>query len=111
MGSFEKTQQAALEQLRAELTERVVKTHRHLHEREQPISPKFDDQVVEMANEELVRNLDSGGRDELRRIAKALTRIDEGVYGLCVTCGKEIALPRLEAIPFAEECVSCASKP
>ena len=46
-----------------------------------PSVQKFDEQVIEMAAEELIHNLDSGGRDELRRIEKALERLSEGTYG------------------------------
>jgi DnaK suppressor protein len=43
-------------------------------------------------------------------IERALKRIDDGTYGLCLTCGKLIPAERLEALPFAEQCVSCKSK-
>ena len=74
-----------------------------------PSVQKFDEQVIEMAAEELVHNLDSGGRDELRRIEKALERLSEGTYGVCTSCGKDIPVPRLEAVPYAEECIDCAA--
>ena len=110
MSQFNEAQQSQLERLKTELSERVGRTHRHLHAREHAISAKFDDQVIEMAAEELVHNLDSGGRDELRRIDKALARLADGSYGVCFTCGNEIAIPRLEALPFAEECIGYAEK-
>ena len=46
---------------------------------------------------------------ELRRIAAALARIDEGEYGYCAECGEEIALRRLELAPAAPLCIACAS--
>ena len=81
MSRFEQAQREQLERLKAELSARVSLTHRYLHEREHAISAKFNEQVIEMAAEELVHNLDSGGRDELRRIEKALERLSEGTYG------------------------------
>lgn len=45
---------------------------------------------------------------ELDEVLSALTRIDEGSYGLCEDCGGEIATRRLEAIPWAGLCVECA---
>ena len=46
---------------------------------------------------------------ELRRIATALARIDEGEYGYCLECGEEIAVRRLELAPAAPLCIACAS--
>ena len=46
---------------------------------------------------------------ELRRIATALARIDEGEYGTCLECGEEIAVRRLELAPAAPLCIGCAS--
>ena len=46
---------------------------------------------------------------ELRRIAAALARIDEGDYGYCVKCGDEIAVRRLELNPAVPLCIGCAS--
>lgn len=40
-------------------------------------------------------------RETLRLIEEALQRMDEGTYGLCVSCGVPIPLNRLRAIPWA----------
>ncbi len=40
-------------------------------------------------------------------IEKALKKIEEGRYGICENCGKEISHKRLEAIPWAEYCIDC----
>lgn len=44
---------------------------------------------------------------ELRRVEAALARIEAGTYGICVDCGNEIELARLEALPEAIRCVEC----
>jgi len=46
-------------------------------------------------------------RATLRAIEEALLRIDEGTYGTCEDCGEEIAVGRLNAVPFALRCVEC----
>jgi DnaK suppressor protein len=46
---------------------------------------------------------------ELRRIAVALARMDEGEFGYCLECGDEIAARRLELDPAAPLCIGCAS--
>ena len=43
-------------------------------------------------------------RKLLRKIASALTRIDDGSYGYCEETGEEIGLRRLEARPIATLC-------
>lgn len=42
------------------------------------------------------------------QIDDALRRIDDGSYGLCESCGKEIKPERLEALPFTSTCITCA---
>ena len=44
-------------------------------------------------------------RDLLERIEKAVTKIDEGTYGLCDRCGKPIEKARLKALPYANLCL------
>lgn len=46
----------------------------------------------------------------LEDVREALSRIDEGTYGECLECGDEIALPRLEALPYTPYCIHCAQK-
>lgn len=42
--------------------------------------------------------------NRLQEVKKALERIDNGEYGKCRVCGKEIEEDRLEANPAAETC-------
>lgn len=44
-------------------------------------------------------------RNELNNITKALDAIQDGTYGKCEVCGKEIALQRLEALPTTTYCI------
>lgn len=46
---------------------------------------------------------------ELRDIDAALSRLDEGTYGVCVTCGKPISEERLELLPTTTICASHAT--
>lgn len=43
----------------------------------------------------------------LDKIDDALKAIDEGSYGKCQTCGKEIAKERLDFLPYALNCINC----
>lgn len=50
-----------------------------------------------------------GNRESLyfRKVEEALLRIQEGSYGLCLDCGSQIGVKRLEARPTAELCIDC----
>ena len=43
----------------------------------------------------------------LNYLEDALARIESGEYGRCITCGKLIEKERLEAVPHAQQCLSC----
>ncbi len=47
---------------------------------------------------------------EIHAIDDALQRIDNGIYGICVDCGTEIAYARLNAFPMAKRCINCKTK-
>src|SRR5262245_15789709 len=49
-------------------------------------------------------------RETLTEINAALEKFDGGTYGVCESCGGPIAEPRLEAMPAARLCITCASK-
>jgi RNA polymerase-binding protein DksA len=57
---------------------------------------------------EIDYTLEENSEQLLEEIDRALARMDEGTYGRCVNCGKEIAVERLEAIPYADYCIDCA---
>lgn len=46
-------------------------------------------------------------RDRVTVIEEALQRMDDGSYGTCRRCGREIPYERLEIMPFANYCVEC----
>lgn len=50
----------------------------------------------------------SGNLAQMRaRIMNALERMENGTYGTCLRCGKDIPIDRLRAIPYAEYDVAC----
>ncbi len=42
-------------------------------------------------------------------IDEALWRIEEGTFGICEKCEKQISVARLEAVPHARMCIECKS--
>jgi DnaK suppressor protein len=43
-------------------------------------------------------------------VVRALEKLDEGSYGTCDICGKEIAPGRMQALPWAVLCVEDAAR-
>jgi DnaK suppressor protein len=49
-------------------------------------------------------------RKLIKKINKALERIEKGTYGICEDCGEEIGIKRLMARPVTTRCIKCKSK-
>ena len=63
------------------------------------------------ASQESDMSLELRNRDRERKLIKkideTISRIDQGEYGYCESCGVEIGLKRLEARPTATLCIDC----
>ena len=46
----------------------------------------------------------------INKILRSLEDIENGEYGICEDCGKEIAVARLKARPIARRCIQCKTK-
>ena len=49
-------------------------------------------------------------RTQVEALDMALARVDTGSYGVCESCGQDIAPERLAARPSATLCITCASR-
>ena len=70
----------------------------------------WQEQSIEREGDEVVEALDDSIRTELNQINAALSRVDKNVYGICAVCDDPIPVGRLEALPYTDRCVSCASE-
>ncbi len=52
---------------------------------------------------ELIQNEE----EELREVNAAIARLEDGTFGLCTGCEKQILKTRLKAIPYARLCIEC----
>jgi RNA polymerase-binding transcription factor DksA len=54
--------------------------------------------------------LSASAQQIVDEIDRALERIENKTYGLCLPAGRRISLERLEALPYAETCVDCKAR-
>jgi RNA polymerase-binding protein DksA len=59
---------------------------------------------------EIDYSLEENSEHVLRAIDGALQRIEAGTFGICESCGQPISEERLEAIPYATQCIDCRRK-
>jgi RNA polymerase-binding protein DksA len=67
------------------------------------------DQGTDNMEREMAFAHGSKGRRLVYHIDEALRRIENGTYGKCHNCGKQIQIPRLKAVPHARLCIDCKS--
>lgn len=54
--------------------------------------------------------LHQNARELLEKVNKALTRFEQGAYGICELCRAEIDPARLKALPYATLCLRCQQR-
>jgi RNA polymerase-binding transcription factor DksA len=69
------------------------------------------DQGTENYQREMASRFKTIETDTLREIEDALKRVAGGTYGVCIRCGAQIALARLDIVPHAKLCTKCLKKP
>ena len=65
------------------------------------------DLASSLEGREMLFQLTSRDRNELRLIEEALFRINEGTFGACESCEEQISLKRLQIMPLTPLCISC----
>jgi RNA polymerase-binding transcription factor DksA len=72
----------------------------------------FDQHQGDLGTETFEREKDFSLLEQLEAeigdLDAALRKIDEGTYGICEVCGKEIEPERLEAVPGTRTCIEHA---
>jgi RNA polymerase-binding protein DksA len=112
---------AELAELRGELEADVVHLKKEIREAEQEIVGLLRDggdgagnDQADVGSTTLERDhemsLANNARDMLDQIERALSRIENGTYGVCESCGNAIGKGRLQAFPRATLCVSCKER-
>jgi len=68
------------------------------------------DQGTDTMDREMAYMFASKSGRLIYHIDEALRRIEDGTFGNCHTCGKQISAARLEAVPHARLCIECKEK-
>ena len=96
---------AALRQRLGELQGRLAGVTRDITK---TLSSDFAEQATERENDDVLEEIARETQISIRHLKAALQRIDDGTYGICVSCGEDISAARLRVIPEATLCVDCA---
>ena len=65
------------------------------------------DMASDLEGREMMFQLTSRDRSELKRIQEAIYKIDHGIYGICESCSKKISTKRLKILPLSSLCIEC----
>ena len=65
------------------------------------------DMASDLEGREMMFQLTSRDRNELKRIQDAIYKIDHGIYGICDVCSKKISAKRLKILPLSSLCIEC----
>lgn len=99
-------------QTREALTKRLAgleaRADRLMAELTEALSADFEEQAVEAEDDDSLLAQENLVRMKIAAVRSAIRRVDEGRYGICLTCGGTIAPARLDAIPETAQCISCA---
>ncbi|HTR65054.1 MAG TPA: TraR/DksA family transcriptional regulator [Terriglobales bacterium] len=68
------------------------------------------DRAASSYTKEFLFHQSNADRQLLQMVENALSRIREGSFGECISCGKEINAKRLEAVPWTRHCIECQEK-
>lgn len=108
MDKYEAIRQTLLKK-RQELIERIDAIGNDKKRHDEPLSRDFEEQAIEVENDQVVDTLDENSRKEFIAIGNALHRVQTGEYEICAECGTRIPDKRLQALPYTDKCVDCAS--
>jgi len=99
-----------LRRQRAELLKEFGGTENDLQAMGEERENEWSESAVEEWQRHLLTNLDGHEREELNEINAALQRINDATYGFCEHCHAPISFARLQAVPTARFCTTCAEE-
>lgn len=89
------------------LKERLQRNSRQMREGPIPRTPDPADEADARLNQHIGIGLAQQDGNRLRQISVALAKLSAGTYGNCEKCGDSISQARLNAVPWAQFCITC----
>ena len=107
---FAEKMKQSLINLKREIIETLIANNEDFRDIVEGLDPKdFADIASDDMDRKMLETIGSKDMKRMKLIDSAITRIEQGKYGLCMKCGKKIPKERLEAIPYALMCIECQS--
>jgi RNA polymerase-binding transcription factor len=95
---------------REELTKTIARTQEEGRAADEDPTVDLADKAANSYTKEFLFGMTNADRTILNMIDEALRRIQSNTYGTCATCEEELQQKRLEAVPWAKNCISCQEK-
>lgn len=99
-----------LETRQQELRQMVTRNQKDGRAADEEATQDVADRAASSYTKEFLFSQSNNDRQLLNMVEGALSRIREGSFGECVSCGKEINAKRLEAVPWTRHCIDCQEK-
>lgn len=107
---FAEQMKVALFELKKEIIDTLIANNEDFRAIVEGLDPKdFADIASDDIDRKMLETIGSKDMKRMQLIDSAITRIEQGKYGLCMKCSKKIPRARLEAIPYALMCIECQS--
>jgi len=109
--TMNKTQLKKFKTLLEQKRDDIIRRAQHTLSEDMSLDPNELPDEMDLASTEYLQSFTFRlrGREKtfLRKIQKALAKIEDGSFGLCEECEQPISLKRLEARPEAPLCIKC----
>ena len=97
------------QQITARIKELTAHMRKISDDLDQPLPAALEDQAIDLEDDEVLSGIGRANQQEVRLLNDALKRIADGSYGICLKCGDDISPARLDAVPYAVLCRTCAA--
>jgi DnaK suppressor protein len=99
-----------LQEKKNDLFRAVSMTEQYGREADGESTQDVADKAANSYTKEFLFSQSSNERFVLQLVNEALQRVEDGTYGVCVSCENEIQQKRLEAVPWTRHCISCQER-
>jgi DnaK suppressor protein len=103
---LQERKQKLLAELHQEIFEQLGDEYRREFERAMDSADVSTVDLLQSVDIELVNIR----QEELVKMEAAERKLNDGTYGICEECGKDISTERLAALPYAVRCVECEER-